>query len=159
MAKEIIIENAKMAYMNFSGKEKTYNAAGKRSFCVFIDDEEVEKALIEDGWNVKHRPAISEDEEPRAYIAVSVSYNLYPPKVVLITSSGKRMLDESQIGDLDWLEIEKADVAIRPYSWEMSGKSGVKAYLKSLYVTVHEDELDKKYRDVGYDSRNEDVPW
>jgi hypothetical protein len=46
---------------------------------------------------------------------------------------------------LDIVEIHHTDLIIRPYNWEVSGKTGKKAYLKSLFITIVEDPLELKY--------------
>ena len=33
----IVIENARIGFRNFSGKEGQFNPAGRRNFCVFIE--------------------------------------------------------------------------------------------------------------------------
>ena len=35
----IIVENAKIAFKNFSGKEGQFNPEGKRNFCLILDPE------------------------------------------------------------------------------------------------------------------------
>ena len=41
----------------------------------------------------------------------------------------------------------KADpsVMLSPSKWTAAGRSGIKAYLKTAYVTIEEDDLDLKY--------------
>ena len=77
-----------------------------------------------------------------------VSFKNYPPKIIIISRRGQTPLSEDEINMLDWAEIETVDVSINPSSWEVNGAHGIKAYLKSIYVTIVEDELDEKYYDV-----------
>lgn len=141
----IQIEGAHIFWRNFSGKASQYNQAGKRNFCVGIDDKELADKLIADGWNVRMTRPRDEDEEPQAYLQVEVSYANFPPTVKKITSTSQVLLDETTIGTLDNDDILSVDLVINPYNWSVNGKSGVKAYLKAMYVTIEEDIFAAKY--------------
>lgn len=143
----ILIENARLVFRNFAGKEDQYNREGNRNFCVLLDPE-VAEAMANDGWNIKVLRAREEGDEPQPYIQISVGYKVRPPRVVMITSRGKTDLDEEAIELLDWADIIQADLIFQPSNWQVGDKSGIKAYLKSLFVTVQEDELEKKYGDI-----------
>lgn len=144
---KLIIEDAKIIFRNFSGQTSQMNPEGKRSFCVLLPTELGEKLKL-DGWNVRWSEGRDKDDKPQGFMQVAVSFDNYPPSIVLVTNKSKTMLKEEDIGMLDWAEIKALDLIIRPYSWEVNGKRGIKGYLKSMYVTIEEDEFANKYADI-----------
>lgn len=143
----LTIENAKILFRNFSGKEARFNPAGQRNFCVILDDDNLAKRLVKDGWSVKYLRPREEGDPEQPYLKVKVRFENRPPKIVLISSSGKTTLDEENVNILDWADISNVDLIINPYNWDVNGKSGITAYLKTMYVTIEEDEFEKKYAD------------
>lgn len=143
----IRIEGAKIGFRNFSGEEGRFNPKGRRNFCVFLE-EDIAKDMEKEGWNVKWLQPREEGDEPQAYLQVKVVFGKIPPKIVLVTGRGKTRLDEDTVNILDWAEIQNVDLVIRPYNWEVNGSTGVSAYIKTMYVTLREDEFESKYYDV-----------
>lgn len=148
----VVMEGVKIIFRNFEGKEGQYNRAGDRNFAVLLDDD-VAEAMAQDGWNVKwlkpREDDADEGETPQAYLQVSVNFDKgRPPRVVMITSRGRTNLDESTVEMLDWADITNVDMIVRPYEWSVNGKTGIKAYLQSIYVTIEEDELERKYAEM-----------
>ena len=144
------MEGVRIIFRNFSGKEGQYNREGDRNFGVLLDDK-VAEAMAADGWNVKWlkpREDVEEEETEKPWLSVSVNFKGRPPRIVIITSRGRTNLDESAIEMLDWADILNVDLIVRPYEWTVQGKSGIKAYLQSIYVTIEEDPLERKYAEM-----------
>lgn len=144
LAKTFMVEDAHIIFRNFAGKEGQYNREGDRNFAVILP-EDIAEQMLQDGWNVRYLEARDEGDDPTPYISVAVNFNNRPPRVVLLTSTTRTQLDENSVEVLDWSDIKTADLIARGYDWTVNGKSGTKAYLQSLFVTIEEDALERKY--------------
>lgn len=140
----ITIENAKLIFRNFSGKESKFNAAGSRNFCVVLDSDLAER-LAADGWNIRVLEPRDPDEGPTPYMQVSVKFGNIPPRIVTVANGVRTELNENTVGGLDFADIISCDLVIRPYNWEVNGNTGVKAYVKSMYVNLEVDPFEEKY--------------
>jgi hypothetical protein len=143
----LIMEDARIVFRNFAGAEGMYNREGDRNFCVLLEDD-LAADMLADGWNIKRLKPREGEETGTAYIQVSVGFKGRPPRIVMITSRGRTDLGEDECVLLDWADINKVDLIIRPYHWNVNGRTGVKAYLKSIFVVIQEDYLELKYADV-----------
>jgi hypothetical protein len=141
---KFMIEDAQLIFRNFSGKESQYNRAGNREFSVILD-EQTAKQMKADGWHVRALDSREEGEPDTPYITIAVNFQNRPPRVIMLTSTSRTPLNEDSIEILDWTDIKQVDLIANPYHWTVGEKSGIKAYLKSMYVTIEEDELDRKY--------------
>jgi hypothetical protein len=144
---EITLEGVRIVFRNFAGAQKQFNDAGKRNFSVVLTPEQASE-LEKDGWNVKRKPPREEGDEEFCHLKVTVNFGGRPPRIVLISSKGRNQLDEDTAELLDYAELDNVDLIIRPYDWTVNDKTGRKAYLKTLYAKVHEDDLDLKYANV-----------
>ena len=144
----INIEGAKKKKKNFSGERDKFNP-GKRGFSVVIDDSAMAEELRNEGWNVKDRP-LPEGADPSEQewtLPVKLNMNRYT-QVWLIVGNHKTLLDENTVAQLDVVDIVNCDISIRPYEWEMGGRTGITAYVDSMYVTIRENKFAEKYADL-----------
>ena len=156
------IDDARILFPNFEGRESMYNRKGDRNFAIAIEDFEDAKRLhdagwkikvesgdaefvdelVNDGWSAKYKPALGVDEPPRMRLDVKVSYikrddgSIFGPGAWLLSGNNEIELDEESIGTIDHIDRERVDLDIRPYNWTMpGGKSGRTAYLQHIEVT------------------------
>lgn len=149
---DLTLRNVRIIFRNFAGAPTRFNAAGgKRTFSILLNETEANE-LRSMGFNVKTLKQRDPDDDPAFHLPVEVSYRVKPPRIVFISNQGRKrtVIDEDTVGLIDYTEIEKIDLTINPYQWEMENARGVKAYLRTMYVTIREDELDIEYaQDFG----------
>lgn len=147
-----ILEDVRLLFRNFAGEAGPYNNAGNRNFNILLSPEKAEE-LQSKGYNVRATRTREGDDgevlggEP--IIEVKVNFGGKPPTIVMITPKARTQLTEDTVGLLDAADIEYVDVMINPYHYNVNGKTGIKAYLESIYVTVQPNYLRDKYSGVN----------
>ena len=141
------IDDARIIYRNFSGVGSKFNREGDRNFAVIIPDQEQADALINEGWNVKIKPPRDEDDSPFMYLPVKIKFNDRGPNCYLATGTRINRLDEESICCLDDVDILSVDMDLRPYDWEVNGKTGRTAYLQSIKVTQEIDRFASSFEE------------
>ena len=141
------IDDARIIFRNFAGVPSKFNREGDRNFALVIVNEDIANELIAKGWNVKIKAPEEEGEAPFMYMTVKVRFSEYGPTVYLKSGDKMVKLDEESVACLDSIDILSVDLDIRPYDWEVNGKTGRAAYLKAIRVTQNidrfaEDEMD-----------------
>lgn len=145
------IENARIIFRNFAGVADKFTREGDRSFAVIIPDQEIADALVAEGWNVKIRDPREgfEDDGPFMYLSVKVNFNNRGPGVYLESGNNVQRLNEETVDMLDEIDILSVDMDIRPYDWEVNGKTGRAAYLQNIRVVQNVDRFGARYRAEG----------
>jgi len=146
----VLMEGVRLVFRNFTGKEGQYNREGDRNFGVILPND-VAEAMLADGWNVKYLKALEDDEDEAEvpWLPVKVGYGKgRPPKIMLVTDRGRTALDEDTVDTLDWADIINVDLIVRPYNYDVGGRTGISAYVQSMYVTIEEDALERKYAEM-----------
>lgn len=141
------IDEARIVYRNFRGEGSKFNREGDRNFAVVIPNQEIADELIEAGWNVKIKPPRDEDDTPFMYLPVKIKFSERGPHIYLVTGRVQNKLDEDSVSIIDDIDIVSVDLDIRPYDWEVNGKSGRTAYLQSMRVTQDADRFAAAYMD------------
>jgi len=145
------IEGARIVYRNFSGAQTLYNREGDRNFSVVIPTQEIADELIAEGWNVKIKQPREgyEDEGPFMHLPVKIKFNSRGPGVYVRSLDNVVRLNEDTVGMVDELDISSVDMDLRPYDWEINGKTGRSAYLQSIEITQNIDRFGARYAEEG----------
>lgn len=147
---DLSVEGAAIIYKNFAGAPTNFNPnGGKRTFALVLT-RSVADMLVEEGWNVKHRPPRDEGDDDLYYTEIVLNMESeYPPRVNLLTRYGDRenlvKLDSETVGLLDNSILVDIDLVIHPYRHGRANAAGatVKGYLKVMYATT------EPYMDFG----------
>ena len=103
---------------NFKGEEqrdrttgKIVNGTGRRNFLLFLNDEVAEE-LKTYGCEVKYTRPRDDNDIPRPYMSINVSYNLKPVEAHLIANNQDTMLDEQRIGTLNDVDFKNLGLVL-----------------------------------------------
>ena len=155
------IDGGRIVHRNFEGRPSKYNKKGDRNFslvipnallidvCDEIPDDAIATETVADylsslGWNLKVKPPREEGEEEFIFLPIKVNLN---GRVNIYLASGSRMtkLVEETVPVVDSIDIEEVDMDIRPYHWEVNGKTGTAAYLQTMKIVQRVDRFKEEY--------------
>ena len=141
------IDDARIMFRNFRGEGDKFNREGDRNFVLIIPTEDIADALCKEGWNVKIKDPREEGDTPFMYLPVKVKFNERGPQVYLKTGDRVNKLDEDSVAILDDIDILSVSMDIRPYDWEVNGKTGRSAYLQSIEIIQKIDRFAARYEE------------
>lgn len=139
------IDDARIVFRNLRGEGSKYNREGDRNFAIIIPNQEIADSLIEEGWNVRINDPRDEGDAPFMFLPVKVKFNAKGPNVYLRTGNALNKLNEETVGMIDEIDILSVDLDIRPYDWDVNGKTGRTAYLHSMQVTQESDRFADRF--------------
>ena len=139
------INDARIVFRNFRGEGGPYNREGDRNFALVIPNNDIADELIKDGWNVKIKEAREEGDQPFIFLTVKVKFNDIGPHIYLKTGEAVNKLDEETVSCIDDIDIRSVNLDIRPYDWDINGKTGRTAYLQSMEIIQEIDRFAARY--------------
>ena len=140
------INDARIIYRNFEGRGDKFNREGDRNFAIRIFDEAIADDLIAEGWNVKKKPSRDEDDDvPFMFLPVKLKFNDRGPNIYLESGRARTKLSENTVNCLDNIDILSVSLDVRPYDWDVNGKTGRTAYLQSMHVIQEVDRFAERF--------------
>lgn len=148
---DLEIEDADVRWWNLTGRPQGLNPEGKRTFTIFLSNELAEQ-LSKDGWNVRMvSNRNDDDQEDQPVLNVEARYDIKPPQIYMVGYGRNQLLNEETVGLLDDVEKTSVDLIVFPYRWTMNDRTGIKAYVKLMYVNIKENRISRKYADMKPD--------
>ena len=83
------------------------------------------------------------------FLPVKVKFNNRGPAAYIRSGERVTRLDESTIGMLDEIDIQSVSCDVRPYDWDVNGKTGRTAYLQAIDVIQMVDRFGDRYAQEG----------
>ena len=146
---DINITEGKIAYSNFSGSPTQYNPEGGARSVTYVIPDGIADGLIKEGWKIRKQEF--DDGTSRYLLDASFLFrtrNGQPrdPKIYIVRDNRLIHVTEDTADALDRADIVSVDAVIAASHWEYAGRSGIKAYVNSMYLTIKENPIDEKYR-------------
>lgn len=157
---KIFIEDARVIFRNFSGRENQFNRDGKRTFSVVLTPEQAQM-YEQAGWRIKYLRPREPGDEPTPILNVQVRYHSDEPErnplVYTVSGRKKTLLNENTVGTIDYADLDKATLLISPYRYtdRATGERRVSAYLQEGVFELH-DYFGGKY---DFDEEDANEPW
>lgn len=144
--RQLVLEDVTIIWPNFRGAATQWNEPGNRYFNIAFEPGELTDSLLADGWHLKLQTP-DNDRDPFYILEVAVRFDNYPPKVVKVgaVTGNQVQLTADTVEILDSANLLRVDVELNPHSWTVNGRSGIKAYLTSLWAVVEESPLELKW--------------
>lgn len=149
----VILENTRFIFQtNFAGDPRADKyGSDARKGNIIINDRDIAKQLIDEGFNVKMtRPRDEEDESdfiPDYFITVKMNFDSkWPPKVFLMTDALHGvLLDVDSVREIDAAWVDKVNVVLNKYENRLTGRKSF--YVKSMevYQRVDDDPIARRH--------------
>ena len=139
------IDGRDIIFRNFEGRGDKFNREGDRNFSLRLRDPDTADAMAKEGWNVRIKPARDDEEDDFMRLPIKVKFTDYGPKIYLWSGDNRVELDEDSISCLDNIEIDRVNMDVRPYNWEVNGRTGRTAYLQTIEVFQRTNRFEERY--------------
>lgn len=147
------VESPEIFMVNFAGRVTDNNPKGHRQFAWKIPTPEMAEAMKEEGWAVWYTKESERYGEPAPCITVEMRWHNTKelehlnPKIYRCTRKHPTgvLLTEDLVPDLERDEIQDIVLWINPSHWTVNGKSGIKAYVDSMWVKVEDNDPTDKF--------------